>query len=289
MASGSNTPLKDIETMKAFKKIMILALLCAVSFVFGIRDAGAVRVSLKRVIFEGSTRSEILTIINNTAETQTYRLGWRKYKMDEKESLQALEDEDDDGSILWADKMIRFAPRRVTIPAGSSQQVRLLLRRPSDLQNAEYRSHLWIVTETKPDKFNIQQDQGGQSIRLAVQPAISLPVFVRHGDLEASASIENAKLAQTPRGLNVSFTLNRQGSSSLYGDFEFTCNDAGNSAVLRQVRGISVYTEINKRYLDFDLPLAEGQSCKNVGIQYRADPSDPKSKGATLASASASL
>ena len=132
--------------MNAFNKIIILTFLCATFFMLSIKDAGAVRVSLKRIIFEGPVRSEILTLINNTGETQTYRLGWKKYKMDERNSLRALADDKDDGSILWADKMLRFAPRRVTIPAGGSQQIRLLLRRPSDIQEAEYRSHLWIVT-----------------------------------------------------------------------------------------------------------------------------------------------
>lgn len=280
---------RGLETMNAFNKIIILTFLCATFFMLSVKDAGAVRVSLKRIIFEGPVRSEILTLINNTGEAQTYRLGWKKYKMGERNSLRALADDKDDGSVLWADKMLRFAPRRVTIPAGGSQQIRLLLRRPADIQEAEYRSHLWIVTETKPDKFDVQAKRGEQMIKLAVQPAISLPVFVRHGELNATASIDSAKLTKTAKGLNVSFTLNREGSSSVYGDFDFTCKDGARDTVLRQVRGISVYTEISKRYLDFDIPLNDGQSCNNVGIEYRSDPADKQHRGATLATASVSL
>ena len=275
--------------MKPFKRILILALVCFGVVVLGVRDAGAVRVSLKRIIFEGSTRSEIITLINNTSETQTYRLGWRKYRMDERSSLRPVDDSADDGSILWADDMLRFAPRRVTIPAGNSQQVRLLLRRPADIQETEYRSHLWIVTEKKPEQFDITQQEDEQTIRLAVQPAISLPVFVRHGNLSATASIDSATLSRTDKGLKASFVLNRQGSSSIYGDFDFTCNDGAANTVLKQVRGVSVYTEIDKRYLDFEIPLNDGQSCSNVGIEYRADPADKQHKGATLATATASL
>jgi len=275
--------------MNVLNKIIILTILCAAFLILNVSDAGAVRVSLKRIIFEGPVRSEILTLINNTGETQTYRLGWKKYKMSERNSLRALPEDKDDGSVLWADKMLRFAPRRVTIPAGSSQQIRLLLRRPSDIQEAEYRSHLWIVTETKPDKFDVQAKHGEQMIKLAVQPAISLPVFVRHGKLNATASISDTKLSKTPKGLKVNFTLNREGASSIYGDFDFVCKDGVQDAVLRQVRGISVYTEISKRYLDFDIPLNEGESCNNVAIEYRSDPSDRQHKGATLATASASL
>lgn len=278
--------------MQKLKKLMALALMCVIFSMAGAGDANAIRVSLKRIIFQGPLRSEILTIINNTSEAQTYRLGWRKYKMDERESLKALDDDKDVGDILWADKMLRFAPRRVSIPAGSSQQIRILLRRPSDIQEAEYRSHLWIVTETKPEKFDLATaDDNNQAIRLSVQPAISLPIFVRHGDLSATANISDAKLSKNAKGLNVSFTLNRTGTSSLYGDLDITCTDGGKNIVLRQVRGISVYTEINKRYLDFDIPLSAEttQSCQNVGIEYRSDPNDPKLKGMTLAKASVSI
>ena len=277
------------RTMNTFKKMAVLSVLCAAFFVLSAKDANALRVSMKRIIFEGSSRSEILTIINNTNETQTYRLGWKKYKMSERNSLRAMKEGADDGGILWADKMLRFAPRRVTIPAGGSQQIRLLLRRPKDIQQAEYRSHLWIVTESKPEKFDIQAKHGEQMIKLAVQPGIALPIFVRHGELEGEANIADAKLSKVAGGLSVSFTLNRVGSTSVYGDFDFVCKDGSKNVVLKQVRGISVYTEINKRYLDFDIPLNEGQTCNNMGIEYRSDPEDRQHKGATLATASVSL
>lgn len=251
--------------------------------------AYAVRVSLKRIVFDNSKRSEILTLINNTAEPKTYRLGWRKYKMTPEASLKIIEEGEDDSGVLWADDMIRYAPRRVTIPPGGSQQIRLLLRRPKDIQNAEYRSHLWIVSESKPDAFEADPANQSQAIRLAVQPAISLPIFVRHGELKAAASISNAKLTRTAEGINVAFNLNREGNRSIYGDFDFTCNAGGEELVLKQVRGIAVYTEVATRALDYDIPLAENRAsnCSAIKITYRADPNDPDAVAQNIAEATA--
>ena len=275
-------------TRRTFKNIICLISISALFIILNAPDASAVRVSMKRITFEGKTRSEVLTIINNTGEAQTYRLGWRKYKMGERSSLKAIEnDADDDGSILWADEMLRFAPRRVSIPAGSSQQVRILLRRPSGIEEAEYRSHLWILTESKPGEYQLHANNNQQAIRLAIQPAISLPIFVRHGELKATGSISDASMKRTPNGLRVSFTLNRTGNRSLYGDFTFICKDEGEK-VLHQLKGISVYTEIEKRYLDFNIPL-KGNSCKKVSIEYRSDPQDAQFQGATIAEATVSL
>ncbi|HBR68034.1 MAG TPA: hypothetical protein DEA55_01515, partial [Rhodospirillaceae bacterium] len=181
-AYTSGRPKGSILVSSAFVLTLIASLLLWPS------EAFAIRVSLKRVTFEDSKRSEILTIINSTEKEQTYRLGWRKYRMDEKKALRAVGEGEKADDIQWADDMVRFAPRRVTIPAGGSQQIRLLFRRPADLKDGEYRSHLWIVSETPPESFDTKE-AGKQAVRLAVQPAISLPIFVRAGKLEAKASI----------------------------------------------------------------------------------------------------
>ena len=259
-------------------------------FMLTSQPAYAVRVSLKRVVFDENKRSEILTIINTTAEPQTYRLGWRRYRMSGGKGLSVIKEGEDDSDILWADDMIRFAPRRVTIPPGSSQQIRLLLRRPANIQQAEYRSHLWIVSESKPAKFDAEPGNK-KAMRLAVQPAISLPIFVRHGDLNVETSISNAQLKRTDKGLNTTFTLNRTGNRSIYGDFDFTCTNQSEELILHQVRGIAVYTETNMRNLDFDIPLSENTAanCSSIKITYRADPNDADFAGKTLAEATATL
>ncbi len=255
--------------------------------------AYAVRVSMKRIVFDGSKKSEVITIINNSGEEKTYRLGWRHYRMDSGESLVALDGLEgaDMSDILWADKMVRFAPRRVSVPAGSSQQIRLLFRRPANLQEAEYRSHLWIVEEGKPDAFVADSSQTKQQVRLAVQPAISLPIFVRNGNLKVETSITGASLAKTNEGLKVAFTLNRSGNRSIYGDFDFVCTDAGSNTVLKQVRGIAVYTDTEHRNLDFDITKKDGvsTSCDSVKVVYRADPNDRDFGGKLLAEATATL
>lgn len=270
---------------------LILGAFVFAGFIKFSEPAHAVRVSLKRIVFDNQKRSEILTLINNTAQPKTYRLGWRKYRMSETQSLQLIDEGEDSSDILWADDMIRFAPRRVTVPPGGSQQIRLLLRRPKDLQEAEYRAHLWIIGETKPENYTADTGSNQQAIRLSVQPAISLPIFVRNGNLSATANITNTQLTRTATGLKLSFDLNREGNRSIYGDFDFICTDTGQEIVLRQIRGIAVYTDINKRSLSYDINLNEAAtpSCNTVKILYRGDANDPDFASQTLAEAVASL
>lgn len=258
-----------------------------------INEAQALRISMKRIIFEGPKRSDIITIMNNTAQEQTYRLGWRRYRMDEKRSLVVIPEGDPAAEgIQWADKMIRFAPRRVTVPPGGSQQVRLLLRRPRDLEQGEYRSHLWIITEIETAEFSEQEKAkpGQQAFRLTMQPALTLPVFVRHGDLKASAKMTDAKLTRTELGAEVSFVLHREGDRSLYGDLRFTCVAGGQEYDVHRIRGIAVYTEVNKRFFDMDVkfPPERANDCSRIRVEYIADKSDILYAGEVMAQAVAS-
>lgn len=258
-----------------------------------ISEAQALRLSMKRVVFEGPVRSDIITIMNNTAREQTYRLGWRRYRMDEKRSLVHIPEGEKADDIKWADEMVRYAPRRVVVPPGGSQQIRLLLRRPRDLAPGEYRAHLWIVTETEAEAFSADKkpEQGQQAFRLAMQPALTLPVFVRHGDLAAKASITDAKLAKAEGGGTVSFTLNREGNRSLYGDLKITCTASGQEFEASHTRGIAVYPEVDRRILeyDFEFPAEQAANCRRVRIEYIADKEDSLYGGQVMAQATAQM
>src|SRR5690606_23596221 len=110
---------------------------------------------------------------------------------------------------------------------GGTQQVRILLRRPADLAPGEYRSHLWIITETKPEGFSADGADASRSFKLSIQPSLTMPVFVRHGNLDVSAQISDVRYSAVPGGGSVSFVLNRTGNRSLYGDINIICTGGG--------------------------------------------------------------
>lgn len=272
--------------------LAVSMLFVALAGLIWINEAQAIRLSMKRIIFEGPKRSDLITIMNNTTREQTYRLGWRHYRMDEQRSLIALgEEEKDVAGIKWADTMISYAPRRVTVPAGGSQQVRVLLRRPRDLAPGEYRSHLWIVTEAENQEFDpgSQQSTTTRSFRLTMQPAVTMPIFVRVGDLTAQASISDARLSLGADGGTVNFVLNRSGDRSLYGDIKIICT-GGKEYIASHTRGIAVYTEVSRRIFEYDfkIPPEHANDCRQVRVEYIADREDLLYSGQIVASATVS-
>ncbi len=288
---------KETRTKTRYFSMALVAsfmVFLSVAGLLWINEAQALRISMKRIVFEGPKRSDVITIMNNTAKEQTYRLGWRHYRMDEKKSLIWIKEGDSSGDeIKWADGMIRYAPRRVTVPPGASQQIRILLRRPRDLEPGEYRSHLWIITETEAEKFSEDEKPraGGQSFKLTMQPAITLPVFVRHGDLTASASITDVQLSKTEGGSSIGFVLHREGNRSLYGDIKIICTGGGQEYVASHTRGLAIYTEVDKRVFDyeFNYPEEHAGDCGRVRVEYVADRDDSLYGGQVMAQVQAGL
>ena len=251
-------------------------------------DAWALKVTLKRIVFEGPRRAEVLSIINNTTEEQAYRLSWRQMRMTEDEALVAVEEGASVAGVMPVDDLVRYAPRRIVVPPGGTQQVRLMLNKPKDLAEGEYRSHLWLKPEADHVKFD--EAAGDTATRPQVQlkmlTGMTIPVIVRHGQMSVKATIKDVHITRNTEShaLDVALTVGRQGNRSLYGDFKFAC-DGG--TVVRDIKGVAVYTDVTQRHMNFTVPLpADGAvSCKTLQVQYLADPDDVDLKGAVLATA----
>lgn len=275
-------------------KLVTATLVGAVFFgtlAFCALDAYAVKITMKRVIFEGTKRAEVLTLINNTGDEQAYRLGWRNMRLTEDAGLKEIPEGETPADIKFADQMVIFAPRRVVIPPGGSQQIRLMLRKPKDLAEGEYRSHLWIRPEAEAVKFEAKPTEAGKSaVQIKMLAGVSLPVFVRIGQMTATAKFESAAARQADGKLKIDLVISRQGNRSLYGDLDFICT-GGEEKVLRQVRGIAIYPELAQRKFNFSFPLPkEGMAgCSAMRIVYTADKEDPLFKGNVIAQTSANL
>lgn len=266
---------KNFEGIK-MKKILIFSLTFCIVWTASLSGANALKITLKRVVFEGPKRTEVLTLINGEDSAVTYRIGWRHYLMTEEESLVFI---DDDAPLPPALKpvtdMVRFAPRRVTIPPRSSQQIRLMLRTPADLAEGEYRSHLWIRPEADIEQFKKEaaeklKDKGQKTgVTIKMLAGVTMPVIVRKGALTATANIENLVVSQTQGFVNAAFTIRRIGNRSLYGDIDFVCNNGG--YLLHTVKGIALYDEVGLRNFNMKIEkeLDEG-SCDSLTVQYYA-------------------
>ncbi len=259
-----------------FKYIMAFVLCFALSFSLVSSEAYSLRLVLKRVVFEGPKRSEVLTLINASDEAETYRLLWRDMIMTPDKGLEAVEEGALPDNVKPAKDYIKYAPRRVTLGPNSSQQIRMALRMPSDVPDGEYRSHLWIRKEAAIDKLRVNEDgereitgANKRSVEIVLLPGITVPVIARKGNLEVRTGISDASARRVGSEYLINFTLLREGQKSTYGDIDFICNPNGQTYELRAARGIAVYTELNAKPVNFKFKVVPEQpACRELRIRY---------------------
>ena len=115
----------------------------------------------------GRKRSETLTVKNQAAERTTYRL-----------KMVAPLDSDQGGD---ASEWVRFSPRRISLNPGESQVVRVLVRKPADLEPGDYTARLLIqAIPTAAPKAQTQETQKGLEIQLTIVYGVTVPILIDH-------------------------------------------------------------------------------------------------------------
>lgn len=244
---------------------------------------GDLAVAPTRVVMEGRTRSAQVSLLNKGTDTAVYRISIINMQMSESGEYRRVEETGTAGG--FADSLVRFAPRQVELQPGKSQTVRIILRKPPGLQEGEYRSHILFQAVPDPQtgqSVEMQTTDEGMSIRLVVVPAITIPLIVRHGELSASASISDIVLsrgdAKNDGQPMVSFSINRSGARSLFGDVSITYRsaDGREEFVIGQINQLAVYTPNSRRRISLPLrvPVHVTLSGGRLRVEYRARPDD---------------
>ena len=224
--------------------------------------AGDLLVAPTRVVLEGRTRSSYVTLVNKGTETATYRISVVNRRMREDGSFEIAESAQP--GERFATGLIRYAPRRVVLAPSASQTIRILVRKPRNLAEGEYRSHLLFraMPEIRGSGSVERPNAGapGLSIKLIPIFGITIPVIIRHGTLKSEVSIIEAELRQA-RGASsptLNIRLGRSGDRSVHGDLQvdlMASSEAGRT--IGTVRGISVYTPNRTRIVKVPIERAD--------------------------------
>lgn len=245
----------------------LLALDCGLASVA--RAAGNLMVTPTRVVFEQRTRTAQVTLVNQGSETTDFRISFIRQNMLENGDFVAVPEAADG---MFSDTMVRYSPRQVRLPPGQSQIIRLMLRKPRDLDDGEYRSHMLFqalppASSSSVEKIAGDQPADGITIELIPIVGLSIPVIVRHGNLDSRVSLSEARLlppADANSAPAISLVINRSGTASAYGDLRAMFTPAGGQPlVVGQANSVAVYANLDRRRFVLPLRLPPGYSLNN--------------------------
>lgn len=222
-----------------------------------------------RAVFEDRTRSQVVTVINRSDKVATFRTEWFNTIIDENGNYETISEDDPRySSIKRSQDFIRFSPRQVTLAPGDKQAVRIAVRKPANLPDGEYRSHLLFKQLSDPTDY--QDNPAG--ISLSLNLSISIPVIVRQGQLEVNAEINSVDY-QKNYGIDQQdqfiVSISRTGEASTYGSLKvFDANDTNNENLLAVVNNVSIFPETAQKTVSMPIYEDIPPSVKKLRIIY---------------------
>jgi hypothetical protein len=214
-----------------------------------------------RVVFEGTKKSQELTLANTGADTSRYIISFVQMRMKEDGSFDMITTPD--SGQQFANKYLRVFPRSVTLPPNQSQVIKVQLNKPAKMEAGEYRSHLYFRASRREAALGEEpadRDSGSMAVKLTPVFGITIPAIIRNGDCSVKVNLINPSLemvGDTMPRLQITFT--RTGNISTYGDITVNHISAeGKITKVGYVKGVAVYTPNPLRRFQYNLNPTQG-------------------------------
>jgi len=247
-------------------KDTFLHILLSLCIIFGFIQPATAMIDIvpQKIVMEARDRNADFTILNLYNKTGTFRVELLSYRQDENGIYQKLE------SPLNSDfdpnNIVRFSPRQFTLEPGAKQKVRLLIRKPGNLPDGEYRFH--VKTSRFASDEERKENQG--SVSIVMNTGIVIPVVVRHGKTFSDAKITQANMTQS--GNEMVIDVEREGSASTIGQLNIYEINGIKEEKIGTISNANIFEEITQRR--FKVPLKKRPDSEVV-IRY----SDEVQKG----------
>ncbi|WP_037313979.1 molecular chaperone [Salegentibacter sp. Hel_I_6] len=241
---------------------------------------GDLMIMPKRLVFDGSERSQEINLANTGSDTAVYAISFVNYKMTEKGNFEQV-DEPENGQ-RFAENFLRYFPRRVALAPNEAQTIRVQLTRTGNLEQGEYRSHMYFRAVEEQTALGAEETEESEGISINIKTVfgISIPIIVREGESTTNIDLTDLSLNTAGENPKLSLVINRSGNMSVYGNLKAThIAKNGTETEIGMVKGVSVYTPNSKRSFSFELRNASqvDLSQGKLKLQYSED------KGETLA------
>jgi P pilus assembly chaperone PapD len=234
------------------------------------QGSGDLLVTPTRIVFEGRQRTAEITLVNVGSSTATYRITFVHLRMNEAGGMTEIGASGAEPGEQFADALIRYSPRQVTLEPTMAQTVRMQLRLPADLAPGEYRSHLLFRAVPPPEAApKTIESVTDFTVRLTAIYGVSIPVIVRHGETSVTGTLSDLDLAR-PAGADppaLRFRIRRAGNQSIFGNLTATfVPSVGKPSVVGLAKGVAVYTPNPARRAELTLRAPPGVILENGRI-----------------------
>src|SRR5688572_19183554 len=141
---------------------------------------GDLLIAPTRLVLDGRRGGEV--ILSNIGEEEaTYRVTLELRRITPEGELEPIEESAANLTEKSALEMIRYAPRRVILPPGEPQAIRISARPGAELPDGEYRVHMSFAALPKVRPVTPPAESSAQGFSISITPVygITMPIIVR--------------------------------------------------------------------------------------------------------------
>jgi P pilus assembly chaperone PapD len=258
-----------------------------------LKAQGDLLITPRRIVFEGGSRLQEINLANSGSDTARYVISIIEVRMNENGTFEFINAPD--SGQLFASNFLRFFPHSVTLPPKEAQVVKVQLQHTADLDTGEYRSHIYFRAVPKQQPLGEEKQlDSPQTISIKLTPVfgITIPVIIRVGKNNASASMSNISLTMEDTIPKLNLTFHREGNMSVYGDLSVDhISPSGKVTPIGSLKGVAVYTPNRARQLHIALARVNGVNFHSgkLRLSYMEIPTQMNAKVEVLATSEISL
>lgn len=205
--------------MKTYYKYCVLVILGVLGlFHTAYNDAAAqeqgsiLYVSPSRVQIAPEEKIQTLTVSNRSAVERRYDISVIDQIMNEQGVTQRVDTFD-----YSAKRMLRFVPKRFTLKPGERQIIRVMVRRPGDLTDGDYHSHMLFreipVQNKSADDLLQGNSPNAASFEIKTLYGLAIPVVVEQGAVQSDMQMVDAQVLKNPNGPVLAIAMQRSGNA----------------------------------------------------------------------------
>jgi P pilus assembly chaperone PapD len=209
--------------------------------------ARAVTVAPHAVFMDHRTRSGVFYVQNPGLEPIEVQvdLEFGYPTSDDQGAVRVTLFEHPDASQPSAAQWIRALPRRLVVPPGQRQAVRLLAQPPAGLPDGEYWSRIIVTSKDQTPVRETSQSDVRVGLELVTRTIISLNY--RKGETATGVKVKNFSLEPGDDDVTVQVDLERTGNAAFLGRMELRVVDAQGAVLDTWDRSIAVYYDLRRR------------------------------------------
>lgn len=243
-----------------------------------------------RVNVDNNERSSMITI-KNTGDTRgLYRIELIDMEMLREGGTRVLDE--NEVFAYSAKKITRISPRRVLVDANSTQNIRISVRKPKNLEEGEYRSHLKItllednVDENGRPMSVLENNSNNVGIKIKARMVNVIPLIVRQGKTQYDVTLgtPSLKMAESDSDRHVLIIpIQRTGNQSSLGNIKVEHISGSKITTLKMQSGVAVYRPLDERLFELPLDVPNGVSLKEgvIKVTYSSPEGEEENKYST--------